>query len=47
MEERVLAKKDDIIAIADAIRLKTGDLNEMTLAQMPTLISEAGVSPVY
>lgn len=49
MEERVLAKKDDIIAIADAIRLKTGDLSEMTLAQMPTLISEAGegVSPAY
>lgn len=49
MEKRVLAKKDDLVAIADAIRLKTGDLSEMTLAQMPTLISEAGegVSPVY
>lgn len=36
---KVIADKNDIIAIDDAIRAKTGQTNEMTLVDMPTKIN--------
>lgn len=49
MEERVLAKKSDLVAVANSIRGKTGSAEEMELAEMPGMIDGIGdgVSPVY
>lgn len=42
MEERVLAKKDDLITIANAIRNRTGGIEELSLEEMPALIAGIG-----
>ena len=37
---KVICEREDLVAVADAIRNKTGDSNAMTLGDMPHIISE-------
>ena len=38
MADMILCEREDLVAIADAVREQTGTINEMTLNEMPANI---------